>query len=187
MIQSVHGVPLPPRKQYSHSKCVTIRFVITGTIPSKKNRMLATMNWNKIFKALVTLFVSGGGLTVKKVMAILSDNKPFVRQSEKYKEWEKVVKPILAQQAAKNLLAYRSHGLEYPIRKASISVYHYWKDNLTRDNSNKCEGIHDMLVSLNIIRDDTWQCLFRTKSEANIYPGQLLDHITVVELTAYEW
>lgn len=188
MIQVCNGVHLPPRKKNKHKKCVTIRFVVTGVIPSKKNQIVASLNWRSLMKAFVALTKSERRISLRAIVEVLKDNPPFIKQSEKYREWEVVTREDILQQAQAHFLSLQSkHNLIYPITKASVSVYHYWKDNYPRDSSNKIEGIFDILVKAGIIKDDKWQCLSPIKADANIYSGEILNHITVVDLTAYEW
>ncbi len=188
MIQSSHGVYLPPRKKKNRPKALTMRFVLTGTIPSKKNRQIATMNWKRILKAISgILSKSGGSIKMKEIVAVFKENKPYVRQSEDFRKWNDEAKAIILSQAQKWSRSLEKHNMIFPVRVASVSIYHYWKDNLVRDNSNKAETIHDLLVDAGVISGDSWQQLNPIKAEADIYRHEIKDHITVIDLTAYEW
>lgn len=188
MIQSSHGVHLPPRKKKDRPNAITLRFIITGVIPSKKNRQIPAINWKRLFKDIFTLLTKHKGkITVDQLKEVARNNKPYIRQSEKFRAWEKETQELIVQQAAKLHESYKKHGLSFPISDASISVYHYWKDDRRRDNSNKSETIHDLLKDINIITDDCWQALTPIKADAGLYAGEILDHITVIDLTAYKW
>jgi hypothetical protein len=188
MIQTSHGIHLPPRKKKNRPKSITLRFVITGTIPSKKNRQIPAINWKRLLKQILHLIYSKKyNVVADDLKAIFKDNKPYIRQSEKFREWHEKAKLIIVEQAAKLHGSYSKFNLEYPISEASIKIYHYWKDNVVRDNSNKSETIHDLFKDTNIITDDCWQALSPIAADAGLYAGEITDHITVIDLTAYKW
>jgi len=66
---------------------------------------------------------------------------------EKYKEWH--------EQATFQLLEHKNAGIE----KAEIQMEFFWPDNRVCDLTNKAESINDLLVDLNIIKDDSWQVI----------------------------
>ena len=175
---------LPPRKKIKYEKSLVIRLVITGAIPSKKNCQVADRN----NQALMSLLNSCRHrvLTqsdIDQIMAI----KPFIRNSKRYQDWEEKIRPDLVAQCARWQSVYSKYGLIYPITKASISIYHYWADPKARDNSNKAESIHDTLVNAGIISDDSGACLFKNAAESAVYKGEILEHQTMIVITAYEW
>lgn len=190
IIQTAHGIHLPPRKKKDRSRSLTLRFVLTGTIPSKKNRQVATMPWRRLIKAIRTLIstAAGSGITIGQIVALFKQNKPYIRQSDEFRAWHEEAKQKIVEQAQKQVAALNpSHDLVLPASRASISIYHYWKDDRVRDNSNKAETIHDLLVDAAILTGDTWQELSPIKADADLYRGEILDHITVIDLTLYEW
>lgn len=183
IIQTVAGIHIPPRKKPVFDKQpLTIRLAITGLVPSKKNNYTADRNYKK----LSSLLKPGTVLTPALIKEIM-DVKPYVRRSKRYQKWEEETKAKLAEQAGAWLKSFENQGLRYPIKKCSISYYHFWADNTARDNSNKHEGFDDMLVSLGIIKSDAFQCLFKGNQEAGNYHGEVLDHITVINITAYDY
>lgn len=188
-IKRIHGVYIPPKKKKLHRRTAqTIDFVITGTIPSKKNRQIAAINWKKIYSILVDLF-QAKKLSVVRVFKAIKEVKPYIRQSKEFQEWEEAAKQRLIEQAATwaNRLRSKGYELTFPISEASIVIDHYWKENRIRDNSNKVETLHDMLVSAGILAGDNWQCLTPTHADADCYEGEITDHITVIKVTAYNW
>lgn len=179
-ITSVHGVLLPPKRQRLVSQSdryVTLRFVITGTIPSKKNMIWADSNFN-------TLSIPASATTVKGYWQWLKDNlRFFIRNSKKYKDWVEETKPAITAQAQAEIERYKHFGLSYPLANVSVKVYHYWKDNIARDNSNKYDTIIDLFTTSGIIMDDSWQVVRKNESESELYAGEILDHITTVDMT----
>lgn len=121
--------------------------------------------------------------------------KPFIRNSEKYIEWKDGKKDpdtgeriggmakVISAQAAAEIKKYPKYNLVYPLPMVRVKVYHYWKDNVARDNSNKYDTIIDLFSSVGIITDDCWQVVRKNESESECYHGEILDHITEVYLT----
>lgn len=176
-ITSVHGVLLPPKKkEISGTKYITVRFVITGTIPSKKNMIWADTNLFQLTKGFKAEMVG---------LQWLRDNlKPFIRNSQKYVDWVAAQTPVILEQAARESSRYAvKHGLVFPMDQVTISVYHYWADNMARDNSNKYDSIIDLLVACKILTDDRWQVVRENKSASQCYHGDITDHITTIDIT----
>lgn len=161
-----------------------MRFVIPGVIPSKKNCQVPTINKNRIEKIL--RYYLGQPITEEAIQQIL-DIKPFIRSSNRYKDWEKPVREDLILQAARYKKTYAKKGLSFPVTRATITIYHYWQDNAERDNSNKAESIHDTLVACGILLSDRHQVLYKHSSEADVYSGELNDHLTIFTITAHDW
>ena len=175
---------IPPRKEPKFQDNLVLRFVIAGTIPSKKNCQVPVANKRKVEGILNRKF----GQTIDKVLIdeILAV-KPFIRRSARYNKWEDRVRDDLVLQAARWIDSYASKELKFPIKKASIAIYHYWADPKERDNSNKAESIHDALVACGIILKDSSNCLYKTAAEAGLYRDELNKHLTIFTITAHEW
>lgn len=177
-ITSIHGILLPPKKKQIVSRYITVRFVITGTVPSKKNMIWADSNLNVILKKLYSFKV------VKECVDWLRTNlKLFIRNSKKYTDWVETTKPVLLEQARIEAKKYQKYGLMYPLDNVSVKVYHYWQDNMERDNSNKYDSIIDLFVSCGILSNDAWQIVGKNESESECYSGQILQHITTIDVT----
>ena len=177
-ITSLHGVLLPPKRKQAVSRYITIRLVITGGIPSKKNLLYAATNLPLLRDSLYRFTV------VKECVKWLGEHlKPFIKNSTRYEEWVQKIRPVVLRQAKAEEKKYKKWGIELPLDNVSIRVYHYWKDNMRRDNSNKYDTIVDLLVSCGILKDDTWQVIGKNESEAEGYAGEILDHITTIDIT----
>lgn len=175
---------LPPRKKRIYKNNLIMRFIIPGILPSKKNCQIPSINRNRQKKILQNNL--GKPVTqdiIEQILAI----KPYIRSSERYKKWEEPVCQDLVLQAARWHKTYENKALSFPITKATITIYHYWKDDAARDNSNKAESIHDTLVKIGVIADDRWQVLYKHTAEADNYSGEILEHLTVFTITAHEW
>ena len=177
-ITSLHGILLPPKKKMIVKKYITVSFVIVGTIPSKKNMIWAATNLFKLLRKLYSFQV------VKECVDWLRENlQAFIRNSKKYTDWVEVQTPVILKQAATEAGKYSTHGLIFPLTNTTVKVYHYWADNMVRDNSNKYDSIIDLLVECKIITDDSWQVVEENKSASQCYKGQILDHITRIDIT----
>lgn len=189
-LKTLHGIVIPPKqpKGRTTGNSITLDFVITGTIPSKKNRQIATMNYNKIIAQFKQNAVQGA-LPIGLAAQILKENKPYIRHSKNFQAWEEKTKEkILAQAATWNArLSSKGYEAIFPIPDASIKIYHYWKDWKKRDNSNKAETLHDLFVSAGILHDDSWQSLSPNEADAGCYAEEITNHITLITITAYGW
>ena len=86
-----------------------------------------------------------GRILSKKNQYRITGNR--LMSSVKYQEWHT--------QASLQLLKYKNTGIE----KAEIQMEFFWPDNRNSDLTNKAESINDLLVDLNIIKDDNWKVL----------------------------
>jgi hypothetical protein len=185
MIRTLHGIHIPPRKK-NHRKVIgTLRFAIAGTIPSKKNRQRARISWSKAATRAKEIIKEKGSLSLTDFFACLRLLVPYVSPPEEFTKWEDMCKDLIIQQAARERESYPH--IFFPINnRCRIKIYHYWCDNDVRDNSNKAETLHDVFVKAGIIAGDNWQCLFRNEAEAELYRGEITDHVTEISLTVYE-
>ncbi len=175
---------VPPRKDQKFKENLVLRFVIPGTIPSKKNCQVPEGNKKRIESILRSQL--NRPVTEELIKQVL-DVKPYIRSSQRYQKWEDKCREDLVKQAARWKVSYESKGLLFPITKATISIYHYWADPKSRDNSNKAESIHDTLVACGILSNDDHKCLYKTAAEAGLYKGEINHHLTVFTITAHEW
>jgi hypothetical protein len=114
----------------------------------------------------------------------LKDNlKVYIRNSKKYQDWLENTSPLIIEQAAKEIKRYERFGISFPLQKVSVRVYHYWADDKARDNSNKYDTIIDLFTTCGLIPDDCWQVVGKNESESENYHGEILDHITTIDVT----
>jgi hypothetical protein len=177
-ITSVHGFMLPPKKRQQVKHYITLRFAIGGTIPSKKNMIWADSNLRTIMSKLRTF------QRVVELLDWLENNlKVYIRNSQKYLQFVEETKPIIQHQAQIEAARYEKYGIIYPLQNVSVKVYHYWADNIERDNSNKYDTIIDTFVASGILTNDCWQVVRKNESEAECYHGEVRDHITTIDVT----
>jgi len=193
MIRTRFGVIIPPWRKPDRGECVTLEFVLTGKIPSKKNRQRASFNYSwaisqvrQYFKTQDKHTITAAG-TLRFVVKLIRDIRPFIYKPPEITEWETAAKQQITYQANEWRRIFASKGLCYPLCVAQVSIKHYWADEYQRDNSNREQTIHDILVEAGILADDNYKCLFRNVSEAQCYKDEILDHITLIHITAYRW
>lgn len=192
-MRSKFGVYIPPWPKEKPAKCVTLEFVLTGLIPSKKNRQRATFNYQWVITQVYDFFKTKNnnditvGVVRKFIISLVRSIKPWIYKPQHLVDWENSAIEQLHFQSAFWRSAFAAHGLSYPITRCSVSIRHYWKDEYKRDNSNKEQTIHDILVQGGIIADDNFKCLFKNVSEAKMFLGEINEHITLIHVTAYEW
>lgn len=188
-----HGVVIPPWKPNERRSPVTIEFVLTGLIPSKKNRQRASFNYSWAISQVKQFFKTQTPATitvascVKFVVSLIRNIRPFIYKPQEIVDWENSAIEILIAQANKNRQDFHRYRLKYPITECSISIKHYWSDEYQRDNSNREQTLHDILITAGIIIDDNYKCLFKNTSEAACFKDEITDHITTINITAYRW
>lgn len=184
--QKSHGVHIPPRKK-QEGKSITLEFVLTGTVPSKKNMQIPTFDRVYVPDKVAAFAISNKNSPTlsKDIRKIVRDIRCYIHNSANYTKWVARQKEVIVQQAQANLARYGRHDITFPIARCSVSIVFYWADDRTRDNSNKAETIHDLLVSCGIIEDDNYSCLFKHSAEGHNYKGEINQHIAQVFITAY--
>lgn len=190
MIRTKFGVAIPPRKKINRGKCIVLEYILTGSIPSKKNRQRASFNYTWV-KAQYQNFVKAfsGDIPRKEVlkflMTLLKEIKPFIFKPTWIKEWEDKAITTLHEQCQSHKKSYKT--LTFPIHSCQLNIVHYWADDRDRDNSNRAETIYDILVRGGLIIDDGYKCMHKNVSEAACYNGEILQHITQIYITSYKW
>lgn len=186
MIQTIFGVHLPPRRQKRRKYLYTLKFVLTGTVPSKKNRQRARINLKKALDHYDRLLKDQKGKFSREDMkTVLLGIKPFIYHGNQYQQWAEATRKELNRQAA---LWHEAKGdrLIFPVNNCSVKIYHYWKDDIIRDNSNKAETIHDILIEAGIIAGDNWQVMTPNESDADLYKDEILESITLICISVYK-
>jgi len=171
-VQKLFGTHIPPKKVPTPKKYLTLRFKLTGLIPSKKNDYYAENNYRQIM---------GIAFTKPNPKMWLKDNvRSWVRGSKKYLEWLDAIQEELQPQ----IKFWRDkYNLVYPLNYVSIKTYYYFADSTARDLISKDESIYDMLVTKGVIIDDNYSVLYKTSSHGGCYKGEINDHIVTIDIT----
>lgn len=161
----------------------TIRFVITGKIPSKKNNQQSVTvrkdarSWAKANQK------SGKQATWDDVNKAIGMCYSKMRGNEDYMEFVKVVKPKLQAQAAWWAERLGPKGLIFPIQRAAMSLDLHFKDRYVTDTVNKQQTIQDVLIEAGIIANDDYKSLNPIHSESACYYQEIHDNIAFISLS----
>lgn len=182
--QTYFGVPIPPFKEEKlGAGSVTIRFVITGKIPSKKNNQMSVAvrkyarDWAKKQQA------TGRPASWADVNKAISSCKSKVRPNKEYKEWVDKTIPMIHKQSAFWVNQLQAKGLAFPLKKATLSLRLYFKDRYVTDTVNKQQSIQDLLVDARIIENDDYKSLNPIHSASACYYEELIHDIAFISLS----
>jgi hypothetical protein len=187
MIQTIFGVHLPPRRKKRRKYRFTLKFVLLNTVPSKKNRQRARINRGKALDHYDRIMKENKGRPFSRedMKKVLLDIKAFIYHGNEYQAWAEYARTELNKQAAQ-WHQWKGDRLVFPITNCSINIYHSWKDDLIRDNSNKAETIHDILIEAGVIAGDNWQVMSPNESDADLYRDEINENITLICINCYE-
>lgn len=175
------GTPLPPFKEKKlGAGSVTIRFVLKGKIPSKKNRV-TSVAVRKDAKDYINSLPVG----ISKADAIRAINKVYskVVGNIEFKEWVEKQKPILITQAAKWSDRLSAKGLIFPIPSAALSLRFYFNNRYVTDTVNKQQSVQDLLITAGIIADDDYNTLNPIYSASACYVDELAESLVCISLS----
>lgn len=189
-IKTIFGIAIPPRKNRNRKNGYTLRFVLTGWVPSKKNLHKAVVVREEQFK-WVKEFLDGkesAMITRPQLVQLIYLSFGKIVNTQSYKDWEKEAVETIREQMQAHVTRHgEKKGLIFPIPEdSSISVYTYWKDKHGRDTINKLQSIFDALVKAKCLPDDDYFSITPIVGDAECLPDdQLLYHITTIDITIY--
>ncbi len=182
--QTYFGVPIPPFKEEKlNAGSITIRFVITGKIPSKKNNQMSVAvrryarEWAKKKQSI------GKQPTWGDVNHVISMCKSKVRPNKEYQEWVKRTIPIIHEQSGFWANRLRDKGLIFPLSKSTLSLRLYFKDRYVTDTVNKQQSIQDLLVDAGIIANDDYKSLNPIHSASACFYEEITKDIAFISLS----
>lgn len=182
-IKTFFGVHIPPfKEQKLGSGGVTIRFILTGKTPSKKNNQMSVAvrkfarDWAKKQEKDGK---SPSWATVNKAISLC---KSKVRPNTDYQEWVEKMKPVLHQQCKFYIDRLGGKGLIFPLKKATLNLRFYFKDRYITDTVNKQQSIQDLLISAGIIANDDYKTLNPIYSSSASFYGEILQDIVYITL-----
>lgn len=182
--QTYFGVHIPPFKEEKlGAGSVTIRFVLTGKTPSKKNNQMSVAvrkfarDWAKKEEK------TGRQPTWKDVHKAISLCRSKVRPNTAYQEWVVKMKPVLQEQSAWWAKQLEHRGLVFPLQKSTLSLRLYFKDRYIADTVNKQQSVQDLLVSAGIIANDDYRSLNPIHSASATYFQELTKDIAFISLS----
>jgi hypothetical protein len=173
-VQKLFGIHIPPKKVLQNHKCVTLRFRIVGSIPSKKNDFIAGNN----YKAIRNFAFA----SANPKQYLDEKLKAHMVGSRKYLNWLDEMHDDFMSQVG---FWRDKYNLEFPLNLVSIHTCYFFANDYKTDIINKDESIYDMLVAKKIIADDNYSILFKTSSEAHNMKDDLPNSVCVIDLTYY--
>lgn len=182
--QTYFGVPIPPFKEDKLAPgSVTIRFILTGKMPSKKNNQMSVAvrkiarDWAKKQEK------AGKQPSWRDVNKAISLCKSKVRPNAEYKEWVDRMKPILQNQSSWWVSQLEHRNLIFPLKKATMSLRLYFKDRYVTDTVNKQQSIQDLLVAAGILANDDYKTLNPIHAASATYFEELIHDIAFISLS----
>lgn len=179
-IKTYHGIAVPPWRHVPVKKCMTMVFIVTGRIPSKKNELVSVVDRNDAFAYLKTLPEM---VNKKQCVTMLFKTFARIKNSLDYEKWEASTVELLKEQQRVFIPAAIRNNVVFPVSKATVVTKFYWKGKYRRDNSNKSEGIHDALVKAHILLDDSDRVMADTSQGARDYTDEIIESMAVIYIT----
>jgi hypothetical protein len=177
-------VPIPPfKEQKLGAGSTTIRFVITGVVPSKKNNQMAVSVRKYAKKLLFDTQNSKGEIKLDDALEAVNAVYAKMRGNQDYYEFVEAQKPIIASQMLEWSRRLKDKGLIFPLTKASMSLRLYFKDKYVTDTVNKQQTIQDLLVECGVIANDDYKSLNPIHSESACYYQELIYNIAFISLS----
>lgn len=181
--QTWFGVPIPPFKEEKYTaSSTTIRFVLTGKIPSKKNNQQAVAI-RKYARTWAIEQAKTRPATWADVHKAISMVKGKMRGNAEYLEFLKKIEPVFISQMAEWSKRLSGKGLIFPIHKATMTLKLYFKNRYVTDTVNKQQTIQDALVHCGVISNDDYQSLNPINSKSACYYEEIIHDISFISLT----
>jgi hypothetical protein len=179
------SVAIPPFKEKKlGAGTTTIRFVITGSICSKKNNTQAVVR-RKEARAYITSKAkeNGGIITPKDAQIAIGMTNAKIMPNLAYNAWVEEQRPIIEKQREFWMNRLQKKGLFFPLKKASMSIRFYFANDYFIDSISKQESVQDLLTDLKIIQDDNYKVLNPIYTASAQYKDELIQNICFISLT----
>lgn len=181
--QTYFGVPIPPfKEQKLGAGATTIRFIITGDIPSKKNNSMA-VTIRSDARYFIKAKAKNGMISVSDANSAISRVRSKMRGNQEYQKWILEQKPIILDQMHFWLDKLQDKGLVYPLHKAIINTRFYFNNNYSIDILNKLQSVQDLLVDCKVIQDDNYSVVNPINAGAANYKDELVKSICFVSIS----
>jgi hypothetical protein len=182
--QTYFGVPIPPFKEEKlGAGSTTIRFVITGPIPSKKNSQQSVAIRVHAREYLKKLKKVKGHVTYEDAQRAIGKCTSKVMANRPYLEFIEKMKPIMHAQSSEWAERLRDKGLIFPLKKAALSLRFYFNNRYITDTVNKQQTVQDLLIECGIIANDDYNSLNPIYSVSACYVDELIYSIAFVSLS----
>jgi hypothetical protein len=182
--QTYFGVPIPPFKEEKlGAGSTTIRFVVTGKVPSKKNSQQAVTIRQKARQFIKDTYKQKGKISYDDAQKAIGMCYAKMRGNAEYIHFINKMKPVMLEQMQEWSARLKDKGLIFPIGKATLSLRLYFNNRYVTDTVNKQQTIQDMLVECGIIADDDYDSLNPIHSASACYYDELIYSIAFISLS----
>lgn len=183
-IQTYFGIFIPPFKEKKlGAGSVTIRFVLEGTVPSKKNSQQTIAVRSDARKYLDELFKNKSSITQYEANEAIKKVYSTMRANDAYKAFLEQQRPRILEQMAWWSERLQKKGFSFPLLKASMSLRFYFHSKHIRDTVNKQQTIQDLLQNCGVIMNDDYNTLNPIYSASACYSDEIIDTITFISLS----
>jgi hypothetical protein len=184
--QTYFNVPVPPFKEEKiGAGGITVRFLITGSIASKKNNQQAvTLRKDaKIF--LYEQQKKNNAITIDDAIQAINMVSSKIRGNDEYRDFVEQNRPVIEHQKKEweRRLQKRYENFSFPISKAAMSIRLYFKDRYVTDTVNKQQSIQDLLVECGVVANDDYKTLNPIHSASACYYEELIHNIAFISLS----
>lgn len=182
--QTYFGVPIPPFKEEKlGAGSTTIRFVVTGKVPSKKNNQQSVAIRQRARDFLKATKAQKGHITYDDAQKAIGMCYSKMRANAEYKHFINITKPVIQTQMASWSASLKYKGLIFPLSKATLSLRFYFNNKYVTDTVNKQQTIQDLLVDCNVIADDDYDTLNPIHSASACYKDELAYSIAFISIS----
>lgn len=182
--QTYFGIAIPEWKEekIGPGGC-SIRFVITGTITSKKNNELAVTVRKEAKEYIKGVSEATGRITLDDALRAIDMVKAKMRGNKEYSEFVKEMRPVIESQKSEWIKRLGSKGLVFPLSKATMTLKLYFKGRYITDTVNKQQTIQDLLKECGVIQDDDYRRLNPIHAASACYYQELSKSIAFITLS----
>lgn len=182
--QTYFGIPIPPWKEKKlGAGSTTIRFVLTGKVPSKKNNQMAIAVRKPARDWLKQEYARKGFISLEDGLRAINMVRAKVRGNQQYKDFVEKVKPIIHAQMLEWSDRLQKKGLIFPLSSATMSLRLYFKDRYVQDTVNKQQTIQDLLQACGVICNDDYNTINPIHSASACYYEELIHNIAFISLS----
>lgn len=182
--QTYFGIPIPPFKEKKlGAGSTTIRFVVTGKVPSKKNSQQAVTIRQKARDFLNLTYKQKGVISITDAQKAIGMCYAKMRGNAEYKHFINITRPIITEQMQEWSKRLRDKGLIFPLDKTTLSLRFYFNNRYVTDTVNKQQTIQDLLVECGVIADDDYDTLNPIHSASACYYEELIYSISFISLS----
>lgn len=177
------GIPVPYfREESLGDGGFTIRFVLKGRIPSKKNHQMAIPFKKEAKDYLYAMFKERGQISLNDALAAVDMVTAKMIGNKAYYAFLKAFGPVIRDQMRVQEPKMAAKGLKFPLKRARLSLKFYFADRHITDTVNKQQSIQDLLVDCGAVANDDYATLNPISSSSASFYKELKENICLVSL-----